>query len=314
MKSEPRQFNSVLTPSELAALLGPCTAAVIESATVVAETSTSRWTLFADEFARQLTGRLRPLIRAAVRVTFSGSRTLMAETLATSQETREVVSLWQSARSIEPLAVVLSVPLVATFVDRLLGGRSAPNCDEPDLHRPLTEVDQRLASRLSDAVLRSMTESAETNSPLELTESPDNVNSLVEAWLPDSSLQRLSFELRFVQGGGSLDLLLPTEVAEALADQLVVADSFKTPLNRMSVECPNVASRRSTVVAQLSQVPVSRNDLRSLAVGDVLLIPSNLDQSVRVLVDGQPKFDGIVGTIDGHKAIRLANTCSARVS
>lgn len=306
MNSEPRHLKSVLTPSELAALLGPCAAQVIESAPVVAETSISRWTLFADEFARRLTGRLRPLIRAAVRVTFNGSRTLIAETLTTSQESREIVSLWQSERSIEPLAVVLSVPLVATFVDRLLGGRSAPNCDETDLHRPLTEVDDRLASRLSDAVARSISTSTETNSPLELVESPGHGNSVVEAWLPDSSLLRLSFELRFVQGGGSLDLLLPIEMAEALADGPKVADSAK--------ECRDRPSQRLVVVAQLSQTSLSRNDLRSLAVGDVLLMPENLDQSVRVLVDGRPEFDGIAGAIDGHKAIRLTNARLARTS
>ncbi len=314
MNSEHRHFNAVLTPSELAALLGPCAAQVIESAPVVAETSISRWTLFADEFARRLTGRLSPLIRAAVRVTFNGSRTLTAETLTASQEGREVVSLWQSERSIEPLAVVLSVPLVATFVDRLLGGRSAPNCDETDLHRPLTEVDYRLASRLSDAVARSISASTEMTSPLELVESPGSGNSVGEAWLSDSSLLRLSFELRFVQGGGSLDLLLPIEMTEALADGPKVADSSKMRIDQMSAECRSVPPQRSVVVAQLNQTPLSRNDLRSLAVGDVLLMPENLDQSVRVLVDGRPEFEGIAGAIGGHKAIRLTKAHSARAS
>lgn len=308
MSLETRNLKSALTPSELAALLGPCAAQVIEPASVAAETSTSRWTSFAGVFARGLTTRLRPLIRAAVRVTFSGSRTITAETLATTQEDREVVSLWQSTRSIESLAVVLSVPLVATFVDRLLGGRSAPNGDETDLHRPLTEIDQRLASRLSDAVGSSVSEQ------VELTELSDHADSLVEAWLPDCSLLRLSFDLRFVQGGGSLDLLLPIEVAESLADQPEVVDPKKTLLNLRTAKCSNISSRRSVVVAQLSQTSLSRSDLRTLAVGDVLLMPTNSDQSVRVLVDGHPTFDGIAGTIDGHKAIRLTHTGSVRAS
>ncbi len=315
MSSELRNHKSVLTPSELAALLGPCTAPVIESATVVAETSTSRWTLFADEFARQLTGRLRPIIRAAVRVTFNGSRTLIAETVTTSQEGREVVSLWQSERSIEPLAVLLSVPLVATFVDRLLGGRSAPNCDETDHHRPLTEVDYRLTSRLNEAVARSVSASTELSSPMELIESPGHGNSVVDAWMPDSSLLRLSFELRFVQGSGSLELLVPIELAEEFADGRKVVDSSQTPLNQMSAECQDLPpSQRPVVVAQLCQTSLSQCDLQSLAVGDVLLMPAELDQTVRVLVDGCPVFEGIAGAIGGHKAIRLTNPRLARAS
>ncbi len=307
-KSEVQTLHAALTPSELAALLGPCVTHVVEPPPAMPDASTSRWTSFAEEFARCLTARLRPLIRAAVRVTFSGSHTLTAEDLTTSQADRDVVSFWQSGRSIEPLAVVLSVPLVATFVDRLLGGRSAPNCDEVDLHRLLTEVDQRFASRLSDAVCSAVSEQ------VELTESPDHADSLAEAWFPDCSLLRLSFDLRFVQGGGPLDLLLPIELAESLADQLDVAAPSRMPLNPMTTENPTVSPRRSVVVAQLGQTSVSRNDLRTLAVGDVLLMPTSSDQSVRILVDGQPKFDGIAGTIDGRKAIRLTNTGSLRAS
>ncbi|GDY08861.1 hypothetical protein LBMAG52_23470 [Planctomycetia bacterium] len=255
-----------------------------------------------------MTARLRPLIRAAVRVTFSGSRTLTAETLTTSQEDRDIVSLWQSIHSIEPLAVVLSVPLVATFIERLLGGRSAPNGDDADLHRPLTEVDQRFASRLSNAVRSSVSEQ------VELTELSVHADSLAEAWLPDCSLVRLSFDLRFVQGGGVLDLMVPIEIAELLADQPEVVISPMAPHNQMTAGCPSRSSRQSVVVAQLSQTSLSRSDLRALAVGDVLLIPTNLDQSVRVLVDGHPAFDGIAGSIDGHKAIRLTHTGSARAS
>jgi len=307
-KPEPQLHHAVLTPSELAALLGPSAAHVVEQVPVVPEASTSRWTSFADEFARSLTVRLRPLIRAAVRVTFSGSYALTAEVLTTSSETREVVSLWQSARSIEPLAVRLSVPLVATFVDRLLGGRSAPICDEADLHRPLTEVDQRFAFRLSDAVRSSVSEQ------VELTELSRHADSLGEAWLPDCSLLQLSFDLRFVQGGGTLGLVLPIELAESLADPPEVADSIQTSPSQKTSEASNGLSRRSLVVAQLSQTSLPRSELQSLAVGDVVLMPTSADQSVQVLVDGLPRFDGIAGTIDGHKAIRVTATRSARVS
>lgn len=305
---------ATLTPSELAALLGPCVAPIIEPPFTATESSSSRWTSLAEEIARDLTSRLRPLIRAAVRVTFSGSRMLTAETVTASQENRDVVRLWQAARSVEPMALVLSSPLVATFLDRLLGGHSAPHGDETDLHRPLTDVDQRFASRLSDAVRQSVSEQTEKTSPLELTEWPGHSNSLMEAWLPDCSLLRLSFDLRFVQGGGSLGLLLPLEIAEAFADQPDVAESPTQWPSPISAETPVLTPRKSAVVAQLGQTILSGSDLRSLAAGDVLLMPTISDQSARVLIDGHAKFDGIAGTIDGQKAIRLTNVASAKAS
>ena len=313
-KSEIRSCNSALTPSELDALLGPRAAEVIEPSRVENNNTTTCWTGFAETFARQLTVHLRSLLRAAVRVTFNGGRALTADALTTGQSTRNIVSLWQSDRSLEPLAVSLSVSLVATFVDRLLGGHSASNNDESDLHRPLTEVDQQLASRLIEAVRCSLGESSDSASPLELTELPAASNSSNDAWFPDSSLVRLSFDLRFVQGGGTLELWLPIEVAETLADDPIAEDSSSASLNPTRVKSDGITSRRSTIVAQMSQTSLPRRELESLAVGDVLLMPTNGDQSVRVLVDGQPKYDGVAGAIAGHKAIRLTNAVSARAS
>ena len=314
-KPDPQQLRSALTPSELAALLGPCAAQSTEPKSVAAGTATSRWALFAETFASRLTTRLRPLIRAAVRVTCSGSELRTAESLTIQKEAREVlVRLCQTDRSLEPVAVVLSVPLVASFVDRLLGGRSASNSDETDLHLPLTVVDQRLASRLNDAVRQSMTEAAQLPSALPLTELPDTANSLVEAWLPDSPLLQLSFDVRFVQGGGSLDLLLPCEVAESLVEQSHELDSPKPVSSSLPAEWPLESSRRSVIMAQLGQTSLSKRDLKLLAVGDVLLIDSPLDQTVRVFVEGCPVFSGIAGISHGHKAIRLTDSAAVRTS
>lgn len=313
-KSETQTRHPALSPAELSALLGPCMPQTIEPVVNVSVTCASQWTAFAEAIAQDLTARLRPLIRAAVRVTFLDSRTLTAETLAAGSENRDVARFWQSTHSVEPIAVVLSAPLVATFVDRLLGGHSTPTADESHLHRPLTEVDQRFASRLSDAVRQSVNNQDKIEPPLELTELSGHSNSLVEAWLPDSSLLQLSFDLRFVQGGGSLDLLIPMEIADSLADQAEVLEVAVESSPSVTAEMPNRTARRSTVAARLGQTALSQSDLQSLAVGDVLLMPTIADQTVQVLVDGQPQFEGIAGTIEGHKAIRLTKSVSARAS
>ena len=304
-KSEIRNASAVLTPSELETLLGPRVAEVVEPSCIETANPTTCWTGFAETFARQLTTRLRSLLRAAVRVTFSSSRTLTAEALTTAQEARNIVSLWQSDRSLEPLAISLSVSLVATFVDRLLGGHSVSNSDETDLHRPLTEVDQQLASRLIDAVRGSLSEPAESVSPLTLTELSAAANSSDDAWFPDCSLVRLSFELRFVQGGGTLELWLPSEIAETLADDPIAEDSARASLNHATTESSNVPTKRSSIVTQMGQISLPRCDLQSLEVGDVLLMPANSERSARVFVDGQLQFDGVAGAIAGRKAIRL---------
>ncbi len=293
-----------LSPSELAALLGP---ALHEQPALVvsARTETARWQRFADEFARTLTARLRPLVRAAVRVQPSGGQALTAEAAGSAIDSRALVRFWQANLSLEPLAVVLSQPLVATFVDRLLGGRSAPSVEEPPEHRPLTDVDQQLATRLTDVVRQSVVEHATTEVSVELSELSPGEMSFAEAWLPNSWLQRLSFDLRFVQGGGTIDLLLPREVAEAFAAES--ADAAVPQIAQPGDVTPIAASpqRCSTIVARLAPLTLSNSDLAKLSVGDVILTETAPGQAFEVLIDGLPRFSALAGTLNGHKAIRL---------
>ncbi len=310
MNSEPQNSRPTLTPSELATLLGPRVTPTIEPPPASLPDIPARWTTFADGFARELTSRLRSLIRAAVRVTPHGSLTLTADAAMKALGTRSVVSLWQPSNSVEPLAFVLSPPLVATFVDRLLGGRSAPSCEPLDQNRPLTDVDHRLAARLSSAIHLSMAEQATPDNALELTELSD-ATSFADAWLQDCTLLRLSFELQFTQGGGSLDLLLPLEVAEVLADEPLAEVTSAIPVHSQSLESSSRSSKSSSIIAQFAPTSLTSHDLQSLAVGDVLLLDSATDSSLRVLVDGRLRFHAAAGTIEGRKAVRLTTATNA---
>jgi len=302
MNSEPRNSHFSLTPSELAALLGPRVTPTVEPTTT--NLPDARWSKFSDGFARSLTSRLRSMIRAAVRVTPHGSLTLTAETAMSSHETRSAINVWQPDNSQEPVAIVLSPPLVTTFVDRLLGGRSALNPDPSDQNRPLTDVDHRLAGRLIDAIRQSVREQCATGSSWESNQL-SHATSMTDAWLPDCLLLGLSFELQFVQGGGTLDLLLPLDVAEDFADKPLNETDSSSPFLSQPLKSNPTLPRSSTVVAQFETTSVSNLDLKSLTVGDVLLLDSIADPSLRVLVDGQLRFHASAGTIDGHKAIRL---------
>jgi flagellar motor switch protein FliM len=302
MNSEPRNSHPSLTASELAALLGPAASPAVESSpTTVLQVC---WTTFVEGFTRSLTSRLRSLIRAAVRVTSHGNQTLTADAAMTSHGTRSVVSVWQPSNSLEPLAFVLSPPLVATFVDRMLGGHSASNGEPPNQPLPLTEVDRRLAARLIDAIRLSLVERATSDRVWELTEL-SHATSFAEAWLPDCSLLRMSFELQFVRGGGTLDLLMPVEFADLFADAPTADFAPTTSSPRQSLESNSSPARRSTVVAQFAATSLSSNDLQSLAIGDVLLLDSATDPSLKVFLDGRFQFHAAAGTSHGRKAIRM---------
>lgn len=299
-----------VTPSELAALLGPPAVVPIESSPAEAETA-RRWDRFAATFSRALTLRLRPQLRAAVRVESTGQRLVTAETISAAHDARSVVQLWQAPVSLEPLAVILTPALVATFVDRLLGGRAAPIGDEADSTRLLSNVDYRLASRLIEAVRSCVLEQSPADSPWSLTEVSSSGTALSEAWLPDCRLVRFSFELRFVQGGGSLDLYLPVEAAEVFADEPDEPTTEKASTVSATVsESRPESAKRSTVVARFVPTTLSRHELAGLATGDVVLLDATPDQPLEVEIEGYGHFQAMAGSWAGHRAVRLTGTSS----
>lgn len=305
-----------LSPSELESLLGPQGLSQVYQH-VPPRTSAddfSQWTPFAEEFARVLTARLRPLVKAASRVLPVRRKSQTADAVMANHDARSVVGFWQCGSSHEPLSIILSPPLVTTFVDRLLGGRSGSSFDEPHESRPLTEIDHRFAARLVDAARQCLVEASVVGSssgPFEVRELPAQTTSFEEAWLSDCALLQLSFELRFVQGGGSLDLLIPQDVAASFATakpsdspqvqsrevHIPVCDQFQTRVGK--------PPQKTSVVAKLASLTMPAADLKSLAIGDVLVTEVTPEDPLEVRIGESAWLRADSGCLDGHRALRI---------
>ncbi len=312
-----------LSPSELASLLGPIDFSQVCQSPVarVPADDFAEWVRFTDEFARVLSFRLRPLVKAASRVQPNGRKSQTAESVIANHDARSVVGFWLSDRSAEPLSVILSPTLVTTFVDRLLGGRQGPSFDESIERRPLTEIDHRLAARLIDVARQCLIEATAVGASaasFELRELPTQTTSFEEAWFSDCSLLRLSFELRFVQGGGWLDLLIPHDVAAAFActrsDDLSQKQGqgldVSSSVGFQSRVLPK--SQQTLVVAQLARTLLAVEDIQSLSVGDVLLTDVAPDEPLEVLVGESVWLRADSGCQDGHKAVRIQASGAAK--
>ncbi len=297
---------AALSPSELMALLGP-NAPLIEESGHSVQRDSSQWTQFAEAFSVEMAARLRPLVKAATRMQPIGCRLLTAEATIPQIDRKSVVRFWQSSGSAEPVAIVLSPQIVATFVDRMLGGRLASSVEDPAELRPLTEIDHRLVARLIEAVRICFIERTQalSQTPFELNEFDAQAMSLEDAWMPDCSLVQMSFELRFVQGGGTIDLLIPEEVAERIADapisENLPSDCDQTSLTESMVH----ASSEASLVAQLVSMRLPKPEIESLSVGDVLLTDLEHGKPVPLLINGKMSGHGTPGTVGLRKGVRL---------
>lgn len=298
---------AMLSPSELAALLGHVLSVEDRELQIPASslvTDSATWQFFVEEFARALTAKLRTLVRAAVRVQPGECRQLLAAEALRVRDNHGVVSVWQASPSLESVAVELSASLVATFVDRLLGGHSPPPLDESVECRPLTDVDQRLADRLIEAARQSLFE-VPHEPRLVLGGSNQTASNLLDAWMPDLPLLHASFEIRFVQGGGTLDWWLPWDLAQTFARPTNTDRAGQTSEPTHAELALQTPIPRSTLVARLAETSLSASDWHSLAVGDVLLTGATPGQPLDIVIDGRLSFTAQAGSQNGQKAARL---------
>jgi flagellar motor switch protein FliM len=302
---------SGLSPAELAALLGPQASVAMPTTPVATYDSLSpEWRTVGEVFARALAMRLRPQIRAAVRVTVLAATRTTAECVTTAGDAQAVIQFFQCRASLEPLALVLSSGLVTTFLDRMLGGRATPADKAPERSRTLTDVDHRIARRLLNAAQASLEELTGSDAT-QLAVTPSDAQTVAEAWLPEQPLVRLTLELQFAQGGGHLDLLLPQEIGDWLMTPGVTTDG---PHSEEPVPADSSGAgeppKPSLIIAELAQVRLSPADFAGLSVGDVLLTDTLPGDGLRVFVDGQLRFQAVGGEMSGRKAIRLTQDWS----
>ncbi|MEM9353788.1 MAG: flagellar motor switch protein FliM [Planctomycetota bacterium] len=266
-----------------------------------------------EGFGRNFGAALSALIRSIVEVKLTSVDQLTYSEFVFSLENPTCFNLISAPPLEGQLIVDINPSVLYRVIDRLLGGKSE---SAPPVRRALTEIELRLASRVTDLFLREMSHAWEN--VLELEPKVDHVESnpqLVQIIPANEVVVLISFELTISETRGMINLCIPFNSIESIANKLTsnswISYSSK-PATAESIR--NVSQRISDasveVVVEVAETKITTADLIDLQVGDVIATEKDIHEPIRVMVEGRPKFLGKPGRFKGRKAVEVVSFVS----
>jgi flagellar motor switch protein FliM len=264
-----------------------------------------------EGFGRNFGAALSALLRTIVELKLTSVDQLTYSEFVFSLENPTCFNLINAAPLEGQLILDINLSLLFPIIDRLLGGGNDPT---PPARRPLTEIELRLVSRITDLFCKEMKQAWENVMELDLT--IDHVESnpqLVQIVPPNEVVVLISFELTIGDARGMMNLCIPFNSIERISTRLSsnswVSYGKKTAtpdnIKRISSQLKDALVE---VVVDLAETNISTSDLISLRVGDIIATEKDVERPLTVSVEGRPKFHAQPGIFKGHKAIQLVGT------
>jgi flagellar motor switch protein FliM len=264
-----------------------------------------------EGFGRNFGASLSALLRTIVELKLTSVDQLTYSEFVFSLENPTCFNLIKAAPLEGQLILDINLSLLFPIIDRLLGGG---NDAAPPARRPLTEIELRLVSRITDLFCKEMKQAWENVLALDL--SIDRVESnpqLVQIVPPNEVVVLISFELTLGDARGMMNLCIPFNSIERISNRLSsnswVSYGTKkaTPENikRISGQLSDAVVE---VVVELAETNISTSDLIGLRVGDIIATEKDVERPLVVSVEGRPKFHAQPGAFKGRKAIQVVGT------
>jgi len=206
------------------------------------------------------------------------------------------------------ICLELSPLIIFPIIDRLLGG----NNEELFVPaRPLTAIETRLVSKITDRATSAMRESWEDIAKLafEVVETESNPQ-LVQIVPPNEVAVVIGFEIRLANRAGTMNLCIPYKVIEPVMDKLssqswfaasrgLSGDDFDDQISELLSNAPVEVS------ALLAETGMTLGDLLTLDVGDIITTEKPASDPVVLCVEGQKKMLAHIGQHKGARALKI---------
>lgn len=216
---------------------------------------------------------------------------------------------------VEPLQVGwiadINPSILYPMIDRMLGGGKDP---APPARRPLTEIELRLVSRITNAFLSELKRAWQN--VMDLVFAVDRVESnaqLVQVVPPNEVVILISFELTMGEARGMLNLCIPYNSIERISTQLsannwAAAGQREPTAESIALMTRQLGGSRVELVVTLAETRITTADLIGLRVGDIITTDKDIRAPLEVSVEGVRKFEASPGALKGRKAIQLDGT------
>jgi flagellar motor switch protein FliM len=265
-----------------------------------------------ESFSREFGAALSSLLRTIVEVKLISVDQLTYSEFVFSLENPTCFNLLHSEGLDGHVVLDLSPSIVFPVLDRLLGGgkdqrRMLPN-------RPLTEIEKRLCARVLGLAIDGLEHAWSKLCALRLSVTQVESNpQLVQIVPPNEVVVLISFELTVNEARGILNLCIPFNTIEPLAEKLS-SDAWATytkrgadPQQKQHLES-GLARAGVEIVAELARTTLTAGDLMNLAIGDCIVTEKDARQGLEIYIESRPLFTAYAGLYKNHKAVRIGKT------
>ena len=266
-----------------------------------------------EGFARNFGASLSTFLRTIVEVSVAHIEQLTYSEFTHSLPNPTCYNLLKAEQLDGQLCLEISPLIVYPIIDRLLGGSSGEMFIP---QRPLTQIEQRLVSRITDRATAQLSEAWSNLTPLTFSVADFESNpQLVQIVPPNETVVVIGFEVKMGNRTGTMSLCVPYNTIEPIMGKLAAQNWFsyqKKDAGGHSLRnlTANVANAPVELRAYLASTTITMRDLMALAPGDLITTDKAQTRDVVVQVEGRTKFTASLGQLRGKKAIRVTHVAA----
>lgn len=202
----------------------------------------------------------------------------------------------------------ISPSILYPIIDRMLGGKSG---NDSTLKRPLSDIELRLTSRVTNAFLRNLREAWINAIDLDIqVERVESNPQLVQIVPPNEVVILVSLEIVISNARGTVNLCIPFNTIERIGSKLTsnswigYASSRANETTARHIESL-IDHSNIEVVVDLVKTDIRAVDLINLQVGDIITTDKDCRSPLEVSVAGVGKFQAKPGAFKGRKAVEI---------
>ncbi|MFA5699799.1 MAG: flagellar motor switch protein FliM [Desulfuromonas sp.] len=265
-----------------------------------------------DSFARNLAFSISSRVERTVSVVRASIQEVEFGTLIEECLNHELFGVI----GIEPLKknglLIFDSNLAFSQIEIILGGGSGRSTQVPK--RGLTAIELNLSkdifSETCAELNKAFSDIVRLNASLIHVETNPRLVNIVTA---ETDMMVATFKTRIEEIEGNIRLVIPYSSLDPVREKLKTELGMARPSGQWREYMAQEISQMEVVVtAELARVKLNVREILNLRNGDVISLDCTPQSSVRLLVEGQPKFSAYAGLRENKKAVRIVKSLHRR--
>lgn len=249
-----------------------------------------------EAFARELAAALAGELRTAIQVSLARIEQTTYDQFIQPLPNPTHLYLLQADQFNGTLCLDISPGIIFPIIDRLLGGNE-PQAFIPQ--RPLTPIEISLVRGITDQITRQLSQAWSKVTPVSLQVAELASNPQMVRIMPGpAAVVVVVVELKLGNRAGSMSLCIPDA---AIAPMMALVSAAGPAALPPSDDIP------LSMRALLAATTIKRNELLSLAVGDIITTETSVAEDVLMQIEGKEQLRGRLVQFRGKRAVQITH-------